>query len=167
MSNGRGKPTGLIADADVLIDYVQGDKAVLALISRHVAALHVASPVLEEVHELSASEAQQLGIVIVEPTLIQVLEAAGGEGSTSFQDRLCLILARDSGWVVFSNDNALRSACSNVNIPCLWGMEAMAILVDQNYLTGKRAMSVTLKMARSNTFITQSVLDRFRRRIGL
>lgn len=167
MSGARGKPTGLVADADVLIDYADADKSVLTLISRHVATLHVASPVLDEVCDLELEEAQELGIIVVEPTLSQVMEAQAGGGRTSFQDRLCFILARDEGLTVFSNDGALRSVCIEADIPCLWGMEAMVILVRENHLSTKRAMSLAEKIARNNPFITQSVMDRLRERIGL
>ena len=167
MSSSGDKPAGLVADANVLIDYTESDRSVLALISRHIATIHVPSPVLEEVRKLSEKDAAGLGIVVVEPTLDQVLKAQAGEGQTSFQDRLCFVIARDASWSVLTNDTALRKACGSANISCLWGMEAMAILVETKHLSAARAMVVAEKVAHINPFITGSILERFRTRIGL
>jgi len=167
MSGLRKKPPGLVADANVLIDYAESDRSMLSLISRHLARIRVPSPVLGEVDQLAESDAVSLGIVVVEPTLNQALEAEAGERPTSFQDRLCLVVARDGGWSVLTNDTALRRVCRDGGIPCVWGMEAMVILVDEGRLSPARAMRVAEGIARSNRFITQSILDGFRKRIGL
>ncbi len=108
MSQSNKKPAGLVADANVLIDYAKSDKSVLALISRHVAKIHVPSPVYEEVGDLSQRDAVKFDISIVEPTLDQVIEAQAGDGPTSFQDRLCFVMARDTSWALLTNDKALR-----------------------------------------------------------
>jgi len=167
MSPAGQKLTGLVADASVLIDYVETDRSILALISRRLATIRVPSPVLEEVHRLSETAGAALGIDVVEPTLRQALEAQGGEGPMSFKDWLCFVVARDAGWSVLTNDMALRKACDSKGIPCVWGMEAMAMLVDAKHLSAARAMVVARKIARINPFITDSILDRFRDRIGL
>jgi rRNA-processing protein FCF1 len=167
MSRSLKKLTGLVADANVLIDYTESAKGVLALISTHVAAIHIPSPVLDEVHQLSEEDVSGLSINVVEPTLDQVMEALDGEGATSFQDRLCFILARDADWSVLTNDTALRRVCRDAGIACIWGMEAMAILVDTKHLSATRAMSVAEKISSINHFITTNVLTRFRHRIGL
>ena len=159
--------TGLVADASVLIDYVETDRSVLSLISRRLATIHVPSPVLEEVRALSNKDAAALGIDVVEPTLHQALEAQAGEGRMSFRDWLCFVVARDAGWSVLTNDMALRKACDSAGVSCVWGMEAMAMLVDGKHLSAARAMAAARKIARVNPFITDTILDRFRDRIGL
>lgn len=167
MSPSGDKPAGLVADANVLIDYAGSDKSILPLVSRHIATIYVPSPVLKEVRKLSEKDAASLGIVVVEPTLDQVLKAQAGEGQTSFQDRLCFVIARDAGWSVLTNDMVLRKACDNAGIACVWGMEAMAILVETKHLSAARATGVAKKIAHINSFITGSILERFRTRIGL
>ena len=62
----RGKPTVLLADADVLIDYRESDLAILALVARHLARITVLPPVLDEVRGVTATECARLGIEIVE-----------------------------------------------------------------------------------------------------
>ena len=68
-------------------------------------------------------------------------------------------------WEVFDADRDARTFSGG--IPCVWGMEAMVILVDEGRLSPARAMRVAEGIARSNRFITQSILDGFRKRIGL
>ena len=156
-----------MADANVLIDYAESGRSILALISRHVATIYVPSPVFGEVNKLSEEDAAHLGIDILEPTLDQALEAQAGEGPTSFEDRLCFVVARDEGWSVLTNDIKLRKECDNEGIACLWGMEAMALLVKSKNLSAARAMSVAEKIAGINPFITDSILQDFRNKIGV
>ncbi|HUW84589.1 MAG TPA: hypothetical protein VMZ31_17540 [Phycisphaerae bacterium] len=85
----------------------------------------------------------------------------------SFKDWLCFVVARDAGWSVLTNDMALRKACDSTGVSCVWGMEAMAMLVETRHLSAARAMGVARKIARINPFITDSILERFRHRIGL
>ena len=102
----------LIADANVLIDYVNSDVSVLALLAQHAGPLYVATPVLEKVEGLDRSECERLGMVVIEPTLDQLLEAGQARGRLAFDDRVCLILARDRAWSCVTNDKALRRACA-------------------------------------------------------
>ncbi len=167
MSSPDGTPKDLVADANVLIDYAESDRSVLTLISRNLAAVHIPSPVFKEVHKLTEKEAADLGIDIVEPTLAQAREASAWKGTTSFQDHLCFVLARDERWTVLTNDKALRKACAGANIKCMWGIEAMAVLVETSHLTATRAMRVAKGIARVNRSITEDLLERFRTKIGL
>jgi predicted nucleic acid-binding protein len=160
-------PAGLIADANVLIDYAGSDRSVLSLISQHVGKISVPSPVFDEARAISEGDAASLGIEIVEPTLDQAVEATAGDGPTSFEDRLCLVVARDKECRVLTNDTALRKACGDAGVACVWGLEAMALLADGGHLTAKRAMTVAEGMAKSNRFITTRLLQQFRKRIGL
>lgn len=166
MSEASTNPRGLVPDANVLIDYAESDRDVLTLIARHVAAVHVPSPVLGEVRRLSPREAARLGIEVIEPTLAQASEAAQGTGPTSFEDRLCLIVARDNGWACLTNDKALRKACEQAGVPCVWGLEAMVALVRGKHLPAKRAWAVAEGIGASNPYITKAILGRFKQQIG-
>jgi rRNA-processing protein FCF1 len=166
MSASRNKPTGLIADANVLIDYADSTMSVLKLISQHIAPIHVPSPVFQEVAQLSEEKAINLGINVVEPALEQALEAQAEQGSTSFQDRLCFVTVRDMGCSVLTNDVALRKACDNNGIGCLWGMEAMAILVKRitsplserwRLRSESPTLTILLPTASSNNFTTKYI----------
>lgn len=166
MNSYNNTPRGLVADANILIDYYKSDKGILPILSRQVATLYIPSPVLDEVQQLSEKEAFDLGIVVVEPDLDLLFKAQMGDGPTSFQDRLCLVLARQEGWGILTNDKALRKACEDQGISCVWGLEAMAILVEEKYITSGRAMATAKKISQINPFITSDILTRFQDRLG-
>ena len=55
----------LLADADVLIDYVASDLAILALASEHIGRVHVLEQTLTTVVNLSERECQKQGIEVI------------------------------------------------------------------------------------------------------
>src|SRR6478735_4229471 len=97
----------LLVDACVLIDFAKVDRSILTLAARHVGEVYVATPVLEEVREIDAAMAVSLGIKLFEPSLELVAQAASVRGRLSFQDRVCLLVAKAEGWTCVSNDKAL------------------------------------------------------------
>jgi len=102
----------MLLDACVLIDYWKTKKSVLELFSIHLGTLHVASPVLDEVDDINDSgELTDLGVKIIIPEIEDVLEAGTGRGQLSFQDRLCLLVAKREGFTCVTNDKFLRNAC--------------------------------------------------------
>ncbi len=168
MNAGAGTPGGLVADANVLIDYAESGRIVLAAISRHLAPLYIPSPVLDdEVSALSGEQAGALGCTVVEPTLDQLMEAAVERGPLSYYDWLCLIVARDAGLAVLTNDKPLRRACRNSSVPLVWGLEAMVLLSRANRLSPVRALKVAERMSSKNPYITKTLLARFRSELGL
>jgi hypothetical protein len=59
-----------------------------------VGEVYVATPVLEEVREIDAAMAVSLGIKLFEPSLEILAQAASVRGRLSFQDRVCLLVAK-------------------------------------------------------------------------
>src|SRR4051794_23790978 len=98
----------LLVDACVLIDFAKSDTSVITLASRYVGEVHVATPVFEEVHDLDPAMAASLGIKLFEPPLEMLVAAAAQRGRLSFQDRLCVMVAKANGWTCVSNDRRLR-----------------------------------------------------------
>ncbi len=167
MKSSGDKPTSLVADANVLIDYAKSDKSVILLISRYLATVCIPTPVFDEIHELSKREAKSLKITLIEPTLSQAQEALVDEGPLSFQDRLCFIVARDKGWSVLTNDKNLRKTCESEDLDCVWGIEAMVPLVHNKCLSASKAMKIAKKIESVNPCITEDILKRFGKKIGL
>lgn len=155
-------------DANVLIDLCEADRTVIRLISDHIGKVHVPLPVLrEEVEQLEEAEWSDLGIVPVEPPLQTAVDAASRRAGLSFHDHVCLLLARDNGWTCVTNDGRLRSECTAEKVPVLWGLETVALLVDDGVLTGKAAEELGRRIQRVNPrFITEDVIARFVTRIG-
>lgn len=159
--------SGLLLDASVLIDYAKADVSILELVARHVAPVRIALPLLDEVDQFTRSDCERLGILIEEPSLDQLLQAAAQRGGPlSFQDRLCIIVAHASGWTCVSNDKSLRRECDRIGVPVLWGLELMVQLVDRGQLTPKQASKTAQAIGSANPrYITKGVLTRFETRV--
>jgi len=155
----------LVVDANVLIDYAMADTSILSLASRFVGTIHVPRSILEEVSQLAETDCDRLGLRIVEASLDQIQEAVRGSGRLSFNDRVCLILARDSGWTCLTNDRALRKACDGMAVPVLWGLELMLELIAAGHLVPETALHVARVIQAANPrHITAEILDRFERK---
>jgi len=113
---GRKKRHFLILDANILIDYCQCDRSIIKLICYYVGEIYLAAPILNEINQIDEGDCLELGIKLVEPELEQVMLAAGGKGPLSFQDNLCLILAKENGWTCVTNDKPLRKKCQNEGV---------------------------------------------------
>ena len=156
------KPTVLLADADVLIDYRESDLAILALVARHLGRLAVLPPVLDEVRGVTAEQCERIGIEIVEVETERMLLAAEVESSVSFNDRLCLVVCREEGWTCLTNDGALRQLCKRHGVETRFGLGLMVDLVEAGALTRRCAVTVARRIQASNPLhITDRVLDRF------
>jgi rRNA-processing protein FCF1 len=157
----------LIVDANVLIDYASTDEAVLALASAHLGEIVVASPVLDEVEALDEADCDRLGLRIIDPTLEQLLEAASQRGRLSFEDHVCLIIARDNGWTCVTSDGRLRAACVEVGIEVLWSLDLLVALVRVEALPGDDAITIASELHRlSPRFITDEILAEFEREMS-
>jgi predicted nucleic acid-binding protein len=143
-----------IADANVLIDYVKTNPQILGLVSKHVGPVYVVADVLEEVEQLDAEQCHAIGLTIVEGTLAQITEASQRGGPLSFEDKLCLILARDNGWACLSNDGPLRDACKAQGVSVVWGLEIMLQLVDAGHVSA----ALVIEVAESIHSFNQSAL---------
>lgn len=162
--------SGIICDANVLIDYSKSAPTVLELISKHVCKLHVALPVLREVDQLSTTTTEALKIDLIEPTLTQLVDAAAirqQNPALSGQDALCFILARDNGWVCLTNDKALRKYCSSNHIACLWGLEILHHVVATGRLTPQEAFRIVQDIQSKNRYIHPNIVSKFKKQLGL
>lgn len=154
----------MIIDANVLIDYLRAEEQVLALAGRHLGVVHVVRDVVEEVDDLDDDRCAKLGLKIIEPTTEHLL-AAGSHPRTalSFEDRLCLLLAKESGFVCVSNDRALRSACVAETVGVMWGLQLMLRLVDAAAMTEAEAVLAAEAIHAANpAHITSRLVADFR-----
>lgn len=99
----------LLMDANVLIDYAKTDRQVLALIAQVLGPVFVATPVFDEVRQLTEDDAWALGLTLVEPETELLIAAAEARGKLSFQGHVCLLLAREQGWMTFDSHGSVRA----------------------------------------------------------
>ncbi len=155
----------LVVDANVLIDYAKADESVLALVVRHIGPVFVPRDVLDEVDQVDEDTCTRLGLQIAEGSLEQLLEAGAGGGGLSFQDWMCLILARDNGWVCVTNDGRLRRACEEADVEIRWGLQLMLEVVDAGGLDAETAIEVAEAIGRTNRWIGASVVEAFVKKV--
>lgn len=156
-----------IADANVLIDYAETSPAILGLVAQHLGPVYVAAEVLEEVELLDVEQCQAIGLRLVEGNLAQLTEASQRGGPLSFEDKLCLVLARDNGWTCLSNDGPLREACKAQGVSVVWGLEIMLALVEGKHLTAAAAIQTAQAIHTVNPiFITARVLAAFQKKVA-
>jgi predicted nucleic acid-binding protein len=160
--------TLLLMDANVLIDFCDSDPTIIPLISKHIGRVHVPLPILvEEVEQFNDLDWTELEIVGVEPSLEVVTRAAQRRAGLSFHDHLCLLLARDNGWTCVTNDGRLRRECAAEGIATLWGLEVVALLVEDSVLSVSAAEDIGKAIQAANPkFITMQILHRFLMRVG-
>jgi predicted nucleic acid-binding protein len=154
---------GLVTDANVLIDYASTDESVLALAARDLGRVIVPLPVLDEVDLLDVAACERLDIEVIEPTLEQLLEAGAQRGRLSFEDRLCLVVARDAGMQCVTNDRRLRAACGTASVPVMWSLELLLELVAAGQFPPDQALVIAEELHRiSPRHITSDILTEFR-----
>lgn len=155
----------LLVDANVLIDFATTVRDVLALVVRHVGAVHVPRDVLEEVDQLDEAACAALGLVIVEGSLAQLAEAGGRRGRLSFADRVCMILAHDNGWTCVTNDGRPRRECEAAGVPVRRGLQLLLALVECGAMTAAAAVLVAEAVGRTNPRMRPEVVAEFARKV--
>lgn len=151
----------------MLIDYADTDPTVLSLFCRHLGQIHVLKPVLEEeVDSLNTADCDRLGITVVPVDTELLLEAGKRGGALSLHDWASLLVAREMSARCITNDAALRRACEEAGIQCVWGLEIMVELVDAENLPASEALRVAESIHEINPrYISAEILDRFRKRL--
>lgn len=140
----------LILDANALIDYYRCNREIFQLVCSHIGQIYLAQPVFDEVAQIETHECAELGIILIEPELDDLLEAGGKRGRLSFQDHLCLILAKKHGLTCVTNDKPLRRECEHEEVPIFWGIELICILAEVNGVNIETAKALILKMQENN-----------------
>ena len=156
----------IISDANVLIDYVKANKKILHLAVKHLCDIYVPVPVLREVKDISRSELEKLGIIIFDPTLAQINQAAQKPFGLSFQDQLCLLIAKENSWVCATNDKQLRGQCEKDGVEVIWGLEIMVLLNKEGYLERIEAEKTVEKIGVSNRYISKDLIKKFIAKLG-
>jgi len=91
------RPTVLLSDANVLIDYRDSDLSILTLVVQHVAPVHVLRDILDEVDGMSLSRCRETGLTVVdvEPEVLLTITALPRRLSRG--DRLSFHVCRKNG----------------------------------------------------------------------
>ncbi|MFA6569475.1 MAG: hypothetical protein WCS96_14790 [Victivallales bacterium] len=157
----KGKIGTLVCDANILIDYFDNNKNVLKLATEHCYDIYVPVQVFEEVEQMGESDAEKLGIRLVEPTIAQLSEAVNDDNSLSDEDRLCFIIARDNKWICATNEKRLRNKCIRENVETIRGLKIMLELNALRKLGKQEAINTARKIKESNPRLAEEVVKDF------
>lgn len=161
-SNNRGV---LICDACVLIDYADTNPKILSLVSEHIGPVLVTPQALEKTVLMDEKDANALGLTVIEPENELFVEAAALAVPLSESDHLIFLLAKQEGYLCWTNDAGLKKLCEDNGIDTYWGLEAMLILCDGGHLNRDAAIRTARHIHKLNIYITDKVLSDFTARI--
>lgn len=150
----------IICDANILIDYLNGEIDVLRCLCEYSDFI-VPDVILDEVNQLSQVDAESIGIKVLECPLDVLAKAENQLSGCSFQDTVCFLLAKGNGWVCATNDKKLRNECINNNIEVVRGLRLLIELVENKVISRKKAISTAKKIAKSNREITDMIIGEF------
>lgn len=130
-----------IIDTNVLIDYLDTNSQILGIYSQNIETLVAPRSVKGELNPMKAALLPSLGIEVHTESLEQLASARDHNAeSLSFVDRVCLFVAKDLQVPCITNDVALRTACSTIGVPVLWGFDLMLTMVERQMLEVKDAI---------------------------
>jgi len=155
-------------DANILIDFCKCDKAITKMICQNIGQIHLTTPVLDEINEIDVDDCLEMGIILVEPELEMAILAAEQKGPLSFEDNLCLLMAKQYGWTCVTNDKPLRRKCESEGVPLFWGIELICILVEAGGCLADQAKEMILEIQKLNPkYITDSIVKNAFKRLGI
>ncbi len=159
---GAAPKPGLLADANVVIDYANSDIEILTLVGARIGPLAVAASVFNEVRQVTREDCDRLGISVITTTDEQGARALVMESACSFHDRLAFIICQDEGRVCVTNDRGLQELCEANGVPTRFGLGLMIDLVRCGALDPDRALAVSQQIGVTNPlFINEKVLGQF------
>ena len=131
----------------------------MKLATTHCYDIYVLTQVFDEVKQMSEDDAKKLGIIIIEPSLSQLIEAVEDSSALSDEACLCLIIARDNAWTCATNDKRLYSECRRESVAVIRGLKIMLELNARQKLTTKNATAIARKIQTSNPRLTEKVIQ--------
>ena len=159
----------LLADANVLIDLLHANALGLVgdLIRYDLAAVHLPRIVYDEVSAvITENQIADLGITIL-PVEIALMArvAAYHDTRLSYPDRSLLLMAKDNGYTVWSNDKRLRENCGENGVQVLWGFEVLCRLVERDFMSAADLVAVAARVEETNPYLS-GITERVRERLS-
>ena len=159
---GAAPRPGLLADANVIIDYAKSDIEILTLVDSRIGGLAVVDTVFDEVRQVTREDFDRLGISVITTTEAHSDRAMEIESDCSVNDRLAFIICQDEGRICVTNDRGLQELCKAHGVPTRFGLGLMIDLVRCRALGPDRAMAVAQRIGATNPlFINERVLGQF------
>jgi hypothetical protein len=154
----------LVADGGILSDFVEADVSVLGLIAKCLGPLQVPSLILPQVKNLDVQSCKRLGLGVIECTVEQMLEAGFWNAGLSFEDRICMIIARDVNSTCVTNEFVLQKACAQIGVETLGGLDLIVELRRRLHISASRAEKILRALHSANPYqISNGILTQYQR----
>jgi len=164
------RPRGLfVIDANVLIDYLQVDPAMLTLMATHLGPIHVPRRVIDEIifPPMEIIDYENLGLLVVIEELVEIEAAVTLEiKGLSVPDKIVMVMSKMRLWIPITNDTRLRGAiAASGGLPPKWGLELMLELIDGGHLTAAAAIVTARRIVEANPQmrLNDDLIKRFER----
>lgn len=149
-----------VADAGSLLDIAEADSSIIQLVTAHLGDLRIPAPALVKIDDARADEFLSLGVSVHECTTENLLEAGPNELSLSFEERLCLIAARDEKWTLLTHDLVLKRTCDGNGIRSACALDLLIQLLKGSHISRETANHMACNLRRVNPkFMTKERVD--------
>ena len=159
----------LLADANILIDLANASAlGLIRDIVRHdIASVYLPRSVYDEVSTvITENQIADMGITIL-PVEIALMARVVRypDRRLSVADKSLLLMAKDAGYTVWTNDSHLRAKCKDENVMVAWEFEILRLLVERDYLAAADLINVAKRVEDSNPYIV-GISNRLRDELG-
>lgn len=167
MTTKSGSKSYLLTDACVLIDFCKEDANLLGLASRHIGKIIVPTPILYgEVHQLTLEDCDRLGLLLYTPNEDQLVRASIPRRGLSERDKLCLFIAIDEGYSLFTNDRTLLKIAEKEKVDAHWGLEILVRLAHKNIITMKEATNRARSISKRTPYPEEKIMGAFQKMLS-
>jgi hypothetical protein len=156
---------GRLLDACVIIDFHLERPSLLSLIAKWLGPIYVPTLVLGEVRQLDETTCQRLGLETYQMSFSQLEQAIPRQGILSLPDRSCLVIAEAEGFILYTNEKAMRNVGLQRQLDVRWGLELLIELADIGKLDHEEAARLAESICGRTPFPTKAILSEFRARL--
>lgn len=160
----------LLADANILIDLANASAlGLIRDIVRHdIASVYLPRSVYDEVSTvITENQIADMGITIL-PVEIALMARVVRypDRRLSVADKSLLLMAKDAGYTVWTNDGHLRKKCKDEGISAMWCFEVLRLLVDNDYLAAAELLAIAARVEETNPYLG-GITDRLRSQLNI
>ena len=166
----RDRTSVLLSDANILIDLANAGALGLVrdVINHDIASVYLPRIVYDEISSvITENQIADLGIIIL-PVEIELnfRVVQYPDRRLSAADKSLLLMAKDAGYTVWTNDGHLRKKCKDEGISAMWCFEVLRLLVDNDYLAAAELLAIAARVEETNPYL-RGIADRLRSQLGI
>jgi hypothetical protein len=156
-----------VTEACALLDLIDADSSIVSLASSRLGQILIPDVVLSTVGSLDEAECSRLGVQVCECEVERLERATDSRQGLSFEDRVCLLIAREEGWTILTHERVVRAACDADGIASACAFDLVRLLQEGGHITPTWAVSVASNLREVNPrCLSEELFDGYARQIG-